>query len=190
MVHTHRWKEDGVEKGRGRERGRVGYPARERWKRARWGEVWGFDSTDNASGSSQEIHGRGGEINVLLHLHSYLSGLHILSFLHSLLFRFYIRPLPQSGRDGQGIVHPSLFEEILAQTCATRTCCKSAARQILGMEDVLRILEGFQVLGRSGCYFGMAVLALSIDFVDQGRVTWLMDVIFFFFNRFWGGLFE
>lgn len=27
---------------------------------------------DNASGSSQEIHGRGTEINVLLHLHSYL----------------------------------------------------------------------------------------------------------------------
>lgn len=30
-------------------------------------------AADNASGSSQEIHGRGAEINVLLHLHSYLS---------------------------------------------------------------------------------------------------------------------
>lgn len=30
-------------------------------------------ATDNASGSSQEIHGRGAEINVLLHLHTYVS---------------------------------------------------------------------------------------------------------------------
>ena len=67
-------------------------------------------AADNASGSSQEIHGRGAEINVLLHLHSYLSSSvpripHLTPLFHSptsppltlplsvcsLLFRFYIR---------------------------------------------------------------------------------------------------
>lgn len=144
-------------------------------------EVWGFDSTatDNASGSSQEIHGRGAEINVLLHLHSYLSCLHILSRC-SLLFRFYIRAPPlESGRGGnRPSVRRSLFEQILAQTSATRGRSRRLASQPLGkslgcdLRDVLRILEGFQVagLGRSVLFFGR-VLVLWVGSVDQGRVT-------------------
>lgn len=177
-----REREDSVK----REREREGLDIRARKMKEERGEVgaevWGFDSTatDNASGSSQEIHGRGAEINVLLHLHSYLSCLHILSRC-SLLFRFYIRapPLERPERQGrESSVRCSLFEQILAQTSATRGRSRRLASQPLGkslgcdLRDVLRILEGFQVagLGRSVLFFGR-VLVLWVGSVDQGRVT-------------------
>lgn len=78
-------------------------------------------------------------------------------------------PFPQSGRESS--IRPPCLRKFSRKHVQRGRVASQLLGKILGMEDVLRILEGFQVLGRSVCYFGMAVLALSIDSVDQGRVT-------------------